>query len=59
MYSPKIKDELILRIYRLAKTRGLSMTNLLNEILRKALKQMEGERHGRNGRGFVKRYGKN
>ncbi len=40
MYSPKIKPELIPRIYRIAKTRGVRMTTLVDGILRKALDEM-------------------
>lgn len=41
MYSPKIKEELILKIFQIAKTRGMRMTTLVNEILRKALNGLE------------------
>ena len=41
MYSPKIKPELIPRIYETAKARGIHMTTLVNEILRKALDGMK------------------
>ena len=33
MYSPKIAEHLIPRIYRLARTRGQHMTTLVNEAL--------------------------
>jgi len=42
MYSPKIKEELIPKIYQIAKAKGLRMTTLVNEILQKALNGMEG-----------------
>jgi len=42
MYSPKIKEKLIPKIYKLAKVRGIRMTTLVNEILRKALNEIEG-----------------
>ena len=42
MYSPKIKPELIPRIYEIAKARGTHMTTLVNEVLRKALDGIEG-----------------
>lgn len=37
MYSPKIKEELIPRIYKTAMARGIRMTTLVNEIIEKAL----------------------
>lgn len=40
MYSPKIKPELIPRIYEVAKARGARMTTLVNDVLRKALDEM-------------------
>ena len=52
-HSPKIRGDLIPRIYQMAKTRGLRMTELVNEILERALKgddrgteeaEMKGER---------------
>jgi len=43
MYSPKIKEELIPKIYKIAKIRGIRMTALVNEILGEALKKMEAK----------------
>ena len=40
MQSPKIKPELIPRIYEIAKARGIYMTTLVNDVLRKALDEM-------------------
>ncbi len=37
MYSPKIKEDLIPRIYHMAKAKGVRMTKLVNEILERAL----------------------
>jgi len=37
MYSPKIKEHLIPRLYRAAKAEGIPMTILANRILEKAL----------------------
>ena len=37
MYSPKIKEDLIPVLYRLAKEQGRSMTKVVDEILRKEL----------------------
>jgi len=42
MYSPKIKPELVPRIYEIAKARGIYMTTLVNDVLRKALDEMVG-----------------
>jgi len=50
MYSPKIKLELIPKIYRLAKARGIRMTTWVNEILRKALDEGEGGKDGKEER---------
>ena len=43
MYSPKIKDDLIRRLYREAKRRRTPMTKLVNFILESMLKDLEGE----------------
>jgi len=43
MYSPKIKEELIPKIYKIAKIRGIRMTTLVNEILGEALRKMEAK----------------
>ncbi len=48
MYSPKIDEELIPRIYRLGRLRKLPMTRLVNEILQRRLSEME-EKEGGNG----------
>ena len=37
MYSPKIKEDLIPELYRAAKEKGLTMTRLVDKILRDAL----------------------
>ncbi len=44
MYSPKIKEELIPKIYEIARAKGMRMTVLVNEILRRALNGMEGKK---------------
>lgn len=41
MYSPRIRDELIPRLYLIAKARGVRMTTLVNGIIEKALHEME------------------
>lgn len=42
MYSPKISEELIPKLYRLAKCKGVKMTALVNEIIEKAINETEG-----------------
>ena len=37
MYSPKIKEDLIPKIYQKAKAQGITMTNLVDNIIRNAL----------------------
>ena len=37
MYSPKISEELVPALYRLAKDRKMPMTRLVNGIIRQAL----------------------
>lgn len=39
MYSPKIAEDLIPLLYRLAKARGMRMTKLVDEMLRTALER--------------------
>lgn len=51
MYSPKVEEELIPKIYQIAKTRGMRMTTLVNKILRKALNGMEGKEDANEDRG--------
>ena len=41
MYSPKIRPELIPRIYRAAKEAGLAMTTWVNQVLEQALPESE------------------
>lgn len=43
MYSPKISEELIPKLYRLAKSKGVKMTALVNEIIQKAINETEGK----------------
>ncbi len=43
MYSPKIDEELIPRLYRLRKLKKIPMTRLVNGIREKALAEMEEE----------------
>lgn len=41
MYSPKIRDDLAPRIYRMAKAAGVHMTTWVNEVLERALDESE------------------
>jgi len=43
MYSPRIDEELIPRLYRLRKLRKMPMTRLVNGILRSVLPALEEE----------------
>ena len=37
MYSPKIDEELVAVLYKMAKAEGRAMTRVLNEMIRKAV----------------------
>ena len=54
MYSPKIREDLIPRIYRAAKSAKVAMTKWVNEAIEKALPPDEEEAgreiNGRNSR---------
>ena len=41
MYQPKIRDELITRLYHLAKARKIPMTRLVNSILENGIVRIE------------------
>jgi hypothetical protein len=43
MYQPKIREDLIPRLYRLAKARRIPMTRLVSELLEEVLGQLEWE----------------
>ncbi len=43
MYSPRIREDLIPPLYRLAKARGVPMTRLVSEILAAALAAVQVE----------------
>lgn len=45
MYSPKIKEDLVTKLYQRAKVEGVPMTELVNQIITDAL----------NGKGLKKR----
>lgn len=44
MYSPKIKEDLIPKIYQKAKAQGITMTSLVDKIIRKALNDGKSNR---------------
>ena len=41
MYQPKIREDLIPRLYCLARARGIPMTTLVSELLEGALERLE------------------
>ena len=43
MYSPKIKDELIPNLYRIAKAKKVSMAKLVNDIVADAIRNVRVE----------------
>jgi len=45
MYSPKIDEELIPRLYRLRKLKKMPMTRLVNRILENAISELEKEQN--------------
>jgi hypothetical protein len=53
MYSPKIREDLIPRIYRTAKGAGLAMTTWVNQVLEQALSEKD-EGQETNERSFRK-----
>ena len=55
MYSPKIREDLIPKIYQVAKARKVKMTTLINQILEKVLNgggELEGKEIVPNGKEF-------
>jgi hypothetical protein len=56
MYSPRIDEDLIPPLYRMAKARRIPMTRLVSEILKEALASGDGEQTQavRDGAGTVK-----
>lgn len=56
MYSPRIDEELIPPLYRLAKARCVPMTRLVSEILKDALASIDGgqAQADQDGAGTVK-----
>ena len=59
MYSPKIRDDLIPRIYRVAKLSGVAMTQWVNRVIEQALPVKDGgqEINERDSRKEKRRYG--
>lgn len=53
MYSPKINDEYIPLLYRLAKSRDIRMTHLVNEIISEALEEVNLKTNERREKGNV------
>jgi len=49
MYSPKIDEELIPRLYHLRKLKKIPMTRLVNRILENALLELEKEEREKGG----------
>lgn len=45
VYSPKIAEDLVPRIYKLAKARDIPMTRLVDEMLRKELDRADAGKH--------------
>lgn len=43
VYQPKIRDDLIKQLYHAAKSRGIPMTHLVNELLEGAFSKIVGE----------------
>ncbi|MFH0796988.1 MAG: hypothetical protein V2A65_08040 [Candidatus Omnitrophota bacterium] len=43
MYSPKISEELVPDLYRIAKAKHLRMTSLVNDIIFRAIKDIRVE----------------
>ena len=50
MYSPKIDEDLIPKIYHAAKARGMPMTKFVNDILQRGLETIEKGGEDRDGR---------
>jgi len=47
MYSPKIKEDLIPKLYRRAKAEGIPMTKLVDQIIRDALNGKLNKKKGK------------
>ena len=47
MYSPKIKEDLVAKLYQRAKAEGISMTKLVDRIIRDALNGKINKKKGK------------
>lgn len=52
MYSPKIREDIVVRLYTLARQKNVPMTTLVNTMLEHALK----DEHNRVMEGVAKKY---
>lgn len=62
MYSPKISETLIPRIYRVAKSSGIPMTKWVNQVIEQALPETDAvhetnEKNSRKEKRNHERYG--
>ncbi len=48
MYSPRIKEDLVPKLYRIAKEEGLAMTKLVDQILRDGLSRRKNKKGREN-----------
>ena len=62
MYSPKIREDLIPKIYRTAKSAKVAMTKWVNRVIEEALpadsEENDPETNGKNSRKERRRYGR-
>ena len=62
MYSPKIREDLIPKIYRTAKSAKIAMTKWVNRVIEEALptdaEENDPETNGKNSRKERRRYGR-
>jgi len=48
MYSPKIKEDLVAKLYQRAKVEGMPMTKLVDQIIRDALNGKGSKKRGKD-----------
>lgn len=48
MYSPKIKEDLVAKLYQKAKVEGVPMTKLVDQIIRDALNGKGSRKRGKD-----------
>lgn len=53
MYSPKISEELIPKLYQLSKVKKITMTNLVNGIIEQHIKRNMERRQDHKGKAVV------